>query len=101
MCNHTGIKSRQPRFDVDGLPIEIFATDQPGEAYVVTEPATHPVGYLFRFEHTSCTRVSITVGSDGDDFRVTRPRHVLVNVAEGSLETVECLFDCHATPNAP
>lgn len=49
MSNHTGIKSRQPRFNVDGLPIEIFATDRPGEAYVVTEPGTHPVGYLFRY----------------------------------------------------
>lgn len=49
MCNHkTGPMARHPRFHVDGLPIEIFATDQPGEAYVVTEPATHPVGYLFR-----------------------------------------------------
>lgn len=48
MTNHTGVKSRQPRFNVDGLPIEIFATDQQGEAYVVTEPASHPVGYLFR-----------------------------------------------------
>ena len=48
MSNRTGSKSRHPRFNVDGLPIEIFATDQPGEAYVVTEPASHPVGYLFR-----------------------------------------------------
>lgn len=49
MSNHTtGPRARQPRYNVDGLPIEIFATDQPGEAYVVTEPATHPVGYLFR-----------------------------------------------------
>lgn len=48
MCNNTGIKSRHPRFNVDGLPLEIFATDQPGEAYVVTEPSSHPVGYLFR-----------------------------------------------------
>lgn len=49
MCNtKTGPRARSPRFDVDGLPIEIFATDSEGEAYVVTEPATHPVGYLFR-----------------------------------------------------
>lgn len=49
MCNRTtGPKARQPRYNVDGLPIEIFATDCEGEAYVVTEPATHPVGYLFR-----------------------------------------------------
>lgn len=63
MCNHTGIKSRHPRFNVDGLPIEIFATDQPGEAYVVTEPATHPVGYLFR-RFNSCEMTCDAIDED-------------------------------------
>lgn len=43
-----GPRARHARFDYDGLPFEIFTTDQPGEAYIVTEPATAPVGYLFR-----------------------------------------------------
>lgn len=63
MCNNTGIKSRHPRFNVDGLPLEIFATDQPGEAYVVTEPASHPVGYLFR-RLNSCEMVCECIDED-------------------------------------
>lgn len=36
------------RFDLDGLPVEIYSTGTEGEGYAVTEPDTHPVGYLFR-----------------------------------------------------
>lgn len=43
-----GRRARQPRYDIDGLPVEIFSTGEDGEAYVVTEPCTHPVGYQFR-----------------------------------------------------
>lgn len=45
-CNRR--RARQPRYCVDGLPFEIFETDEPGTAYLVTEPGTNPVGYLFR-----------------------------------------------------
>lgn len=48
MTTTTARRARHPRFHADGLAFEVFATDDPELAYVVTEPSTAPVGYLFR-----------------------------------------------------
>lgn len=59
----TNRRARHARYNVDGLPVEIFSTGTPGEAYVVTEPSTYPVGYLFR-RVNSCEMACVCIDED-------------------------------------